>query len=177
MNLAIPLNCHFQALLFFTEDGIPQGLSARINRGSPILALDPSRCYPAKHSSKLLSEVHTICPFLPKLEIYHLLGEGSTGHVFFGRWKNEDVAVKISSDNDSRRRLLVAAVHYTSLQAQSRVANQQLQRALPTFMGWYCCHSFDLLILSAEGRPCGHDSWLALTREQRYVSGSDFHHF
>lgn len=177
MHLVIPLNCRFQALLFFAEDGIPQGLSARMNRESPILALDPSRCYPAKRSSKLLSEAHTIRSFLPKLEIYRLLGEGSTGHVFFGWWKNEDVAVKISSDNDSRRRLLAEASHYTYLQAQSRVANRRLQRALTTFMGWYCCHSFDLLMLSAEGRPCGHDSWLALTREQRYVSGSNFHHF
>jgi hypothetical protein len=136
---------------------------------SPTLVLDPTNRFLSKPSAKLLSETDTVHSSLPKLEIYHALGEGSTGQVFAGRWKHADVAVKISSCIDSRRRLLVEASHYISLQTQSRVSSQQLQLVLPRFMGWYRCHNFDVLILSAEGRPCGNQSWLTLTQGQRCV--------
>jgi hypothetical protein len=97
------------------------------------------------------------------------IGRGSTGQVFSARWHGSDVVAKISWDSDARKRLEMEAARYISLMEQNRVPREQIRQALPLFLGWYRGHSFDLMILTAEGRACEGETWKSLSRHQKSV--------
>jgi hypothetical protein len=154
-----------QALVFFADKGgNPRGLSALLVLSTPSLSTPLS--LPPPQSRPFILEVDARRSSLPKLKLTNEIGRGSTGQVFNAQWHEIDVVAKISWDSDARKRLEMEAARYISLIEQNRVPQERIRRALPLFLGWYRGHSFDLMILTAEGQSCEGENWKSLSRNQ-----------
>ncbi|KAF8580547.1 hypothetical protein K439DRAFT_1662752 [Ramaria rubella] len=158
---------HIDALLFFSTKGLPNGLAAPLTLGSPLTpgengkdSSSSSECSAEGLPYGAWDEPSVIASHIPKLELDRILGKGTTGTVYGGRWRGLAVAVKLSEGMEERCRLRKESEWYSWLSK-----HDMAQDVLPSFQGWYRHRSFDVLVMSLEGSLL--DSWDCLSREER----------